>query len=191
MNKWKSVGMVSGLTLGLVLLQSGVVLAAAAGGEMRWADFGWRILNIIIFVAILWKFLGKTITSFLSGRREGIQQELDDLDVQRAEAKKKLDEVEASIANLAAERQAILDESQAQAEASKKAIIADANVQAEQIIAQARRTAENEGRAVLADVRAAIADDIVNAAAKALESKLGAQEHTKLINNSLTKVVLN
>ncbi len=191
MNKRKSVWMVLGLTLGLVLLQCGVAFAAAATGEMRWTDFGWRILNIIAFVVILWKLLGKKITAFLSGRREGIQQELDDLDVQRAEAKKKLEEVEASIANLAAERQAILDESRAQAEANKKAIIAEAEVQAEQIIVQARRTAENEARAVMADVRVAIADDIINAATKALESKLGAADHTKLINNSLTKVVLN
>ena len=56
---------------------------------------------------------------------------------------------------------------------------------------QARRTAENEGRTVLAQVRAAIADEIVDTAEKVLESKLDAAKHDKLINNSLTKVVLN
>ena len=173
----------------LVLLT--VSTAFAAEGELRWSDLGWRTLNIIIFVAILWKFTGKLIVNFLTGRREGIAKGLDDLDVRREQAKVKLAEVEQSIADLDKERQAILDESRAQAEAAKKAIIADAERQAEQILEQAKRTAENEGRTMLADVRAAIADDIVNAAEKVLESKLDAAKHDKLINNSLTKVVLN
>ncbi len=179
------------MAMALVLLHAGTAYAAASGGELRWADFGWRILNAIIFVAILWKLLGNKIKSFLQGRREGISKDLDNLDLRREEAKKKLAEVELSIANLATEREAILDESRAQAEAAKAAIIEEATRQAEQIIVQARRTAENEGRTVLAEVRAAIADEIVDAAEKVLEEKLDAAKHTKLINNSLTKVVLN
>ncbi len=185
MSKCKSVW----IALALVLLQAST--AFAAEGELRWADFGWRILNAVIFVAVLWKLTGKKLVGFLNGRREGIRQDLENLDKRRADAKKRLAEVETSIMNLEAERKAILDESRAQAEAGKQAIIDEANRQAEQIVAAARRTAENEGRAVLAEVRAAIADEIVDAAEKVLENKLDATKHTKLINNSLTKVVLN
>lgn len=173
----------------LVLIS--VSTAFAADGEMRWADFGWRILNIIIFVAVLWKFAGKLIVNFLTGRREGIAKDLDDLEDRRADAKAKLAEVERAIADLASERQAILDESRAQAETAKNAIIAEAHRQAELILDQAKRTAENEARGVLMQVRATIADEIVDAAEKVLESKLDEAKHDKLINNSLTKVVLN
>ncbi len=179
------------MAMALVLLHFGIAHAAAVGGELRWGDFGWRILNAIIFVAVLWKLLGAKIKTFLNGRREGISRDLDDLDIRREEAKKQLAEVELSIANLAAEREAILEESRAQAEAGKAAILEEATRQAEQIIVQARRTAENEGRSVLAEVRAVIADEIVDAAEKVLEKKLDATKHTKLINNSLTKVVIN
>ncbi len=185
MSKFKSVG----IALALVLLQASTALAAE--GELRWADFGWRVLNAVIFVAVLWKLSGKKLVGFLTGRQDGIRQDLEDLDLRREEAKKKLAEVEASIANLEAERKAILDESRAQAEAGKQAIIDEANRQAEQIIVGARRTAENEGRAVIAEVRAALADEIVDAAEKILEKKLDASKHGKLIDNSLTKVVLN
>ena len=173
----------------LVLLS--VSTAFAADGEMRWADFGWRVLNIIIFVAVLWKFTGKLIVNFLTGRREGIAKDLDNLEQRRVDAKAKLAEVEQSIADLDKERQAILDESRAQADAAKHAIITEAHRQAEQILEQAKRTAENEGRGVLMQVRSAIADEIVDAAEKVLESKLDEAKHDKLINNSLTKVVLN
>ena len=84
-----------------------------------------------------------------------------------------------------------LDESLAQAESVKQAVVEEAKRQAEQIVQQARRTAENEGRAMLAEVRAAIADEIVDAAEKVLAEKLTAAEHEKLITNSLNKVVLH
>ena len=77
------------------------------------------------------------------------------------------------------------------AESVKQAVVEEAKRQAEQIVQQARRTAENEGRAMLAEVRAAIADEIVDAAEKVLAEKLTAAEHEKLITNSLNKVVLH
>ena len=56
---------------------------------------------------------------------------------------------------------------------------------------QARRSAENEGRAVIAEVRATIADEIVAATEKALAKKLGPAEQEALIDKSLNKVVLH
>lgn len=185
MSKFKSVW----AACALVLLTAGT--ACASDGELRWGDFGWRVLNVILFIAILWKFAGKLIVNFLTGRREGIRKDLDSLDARRAQARQRLADIEKSIAHLDAERQAILDESRVQAEAAKAAILDEAHRQADQILEQARRTAENEGRTMLVQVRAQIADEIVDAAEKVLESKLDAAKHDKLINNSLTKVVLN
>lgn len=99
--------------------------------------------------------------------------------------------METRIANLNAEREAILAESRTQAEALKQGIVEEARRQAAQIVEQARLTAENEGRAVFAQVRSAIADEIVDATAKALSARLTAEEHDKLIANSLNKVVLH
>lgn len=186
MSKFRSVWVAAAL----VLLTVGTAFASEGEG-LRWGDFAWRVLNLVVFAAILWKFTGKLIVNYFTGRREGIRQGLEDLDARRVDARKRLAEIAANIADLDAERKAILDESRAQAEAGKQAIIAEAHKQAEAILEQARRTAENEGRAMLAQVRAAIADEIVDTAEKVLESKLDAAKHDKLINNSLTKVVLN
>ncbi len=165
--------------------------AFAAEGELPWGNFAWRLLNLAIFLVLLWKFVGKKACAFFKGRQEGISKDLRDLQTRREDAKKSLAELESSISNLDAERNAILEESKKQAEASKAAIIKEAELQAEQIIVAARRTAENEGRTVLAEVRAVIADEIVDAAEKVLETKLDNAKHNKLITNSLTKVVLN
>lgn len=178
-----------GLSLVLVLAWADVSLASE-GHEPRWGDFAWRIANLILFCGILWYFTGNLIKRFLRNRKQTIEDTLDELEVRREDAKAKLAEIENRIANLEAERQAILSESKDQAERIKQGIMADAQRQAEQILEQARRSAENEGRAMLDGVRSTVANEIIEAASKALRGQLTEKDHEKLIAQSLDKVVL-
>ncbi|MDR2055390.1 MAG: ATP synthase F0 subunit B [Desulfovibrio sp.] len=165
-------------------------LASDGHGEPRWDDFGWRVLNFVIFVGILWYFIGGLAVRYFRGRKQGIRETLDNLEERRRSASENLAIVEKRIAGLNQEREAILQESRQQAQALKEGIIADAERQAAQIIAQAKSAAESEGRAVLAEVRGIIADEIVVAAEKVLSARLDNAAHEKLIDNSLNKVVL-
>ena len=166
-------------------------LAHASGGhEPRWADFGWRILNLIIFCGILWYFTGNLIRRFFTQRHQTIQDTLNELENRRTQSRAELEEMEKRISNLENERQAILAESRAQAERMKKGIMDDARRQADQIVDQARKTAENESRAMLEKVRGTVADEIIVAAAKALQGRLTEDDHKRLIDNALEKVTL-
>ena len=165
-------------------------LAGDNNGEPRWGDFGWRVLNFVIFIGILWYFVGGLAVKYFRGRRQGIRETLDNLEDRRRRASEHLAIVEKRIAGLNREREAILQESRQQAQALKDGIIADAERQAAQIVAQAKSVAESEGRAVLAEVRGVIADEIVSAAEKILSVRLDEAAHEKLIDNSLNKVVL-
>lgn len=193
MSKWKHAGFILPLILAFAALAVIPADALAAGEHdaPRWGDFGWRVLNFVIFAGILWYFVGGLARRFFKGRRETIRGALDELEERRAKAREHLAAVESRIARLDEEREAILAESRAQGESLKQGIVDEARRQASQIVEQARLTAENEGRAMLADVRSAIADEIVDAAEKALREKLNADEHDKLIANSLNKVVLH
>ena len=180
MSKWKHFGLVLPLALAFAVVATQAAAAEAGHAAPRWGDFGWRVLNFVIFAGILWYFVGGLAKKFFKGRRQLIRDTLDDLEERRAKAREHLAAVEARIARLDEERKAILEESRVQAENLKQGIVE-----------QARLTAENEGRSVLAEVRAALADEIVGAAEKALRDKLGDGEHDKLIANSLNKVVLH
>lgn len=158
--------------------------------ENRWGDFAWRVLNLVLFCGILWYFTGRIIRNFFRNRKETIQNTLSELEKRREEARANLEQIEQKIANLEAERQSILDESRAQAERLKKNIVEDANRQASQIVEQARRAADNEGRAILDGVRSQVANEIVDAAARAMRGQLTQEDHDRLIANSLDKVVL-
>lgn len=174
-----------------VVILSASAAWAAEGHGPRWDDFAWRVLNFVLFAGILWYFIGGRAKQFFRNRRKGIAEELDSLDARRKNAREELDKVEQRIRNLDAERRAIIDESRQQAESLKQAIIDEARAQAAQIVEQARRSAENEGRAAIAEVRAIIADEIVAATEKALAKKLGPAEQEALIDKSLNKVVLH
>lgn len=165
-------------------------LAGETHAAPRWGDFAWRIVNLILFCGILWYFTGNLIKNFFRNRKQSIKDTLDELEQRREKAKNELAEIESRIASLEAERQAILNESRAQANRLKQGIVEEAKKQADQIVAQAKRAAENESRAKLDEVRASVANEIVDAAAKALRGKLTEKDHDKLIADSLDKVVL-
>ena len=190
MSKYTTVG----TAFALALLTVAVAYAAdgqGEGGQSIGMNFFWRLLNIVIFVGILYKLVGKKIKAFFLDRSGGIRTELEDLETRKTEAELRLAEVKQRIANLDVECEAILEASKAQAEQIKAAILAEAHRQAEQIHEQALRTAENEGKAAMEQLRAALADEIMAAAEALLQSKLDGAQHEKLINKSLTKVVLN
>lgn len=175
----------------MTLLITGVAFASDSGHGPDWTNFAFRVANFIIFIGLIWYAGGKKIVAFFSGRRQGIEQELNDLESRKGEAKKSLADVERRIASLEQERQAILAEYRAQGEAMKAAIIEKAEQSAVQITEQAKRSADNDIKAAIDSLRADMADEIIAAAEKLLQEKLTGEDHEKLIDKYLTKVVLN
>ncbi|WP_461209655.1 F0F1 ATP synthase subunit B [Desulfocurvus sp. DL9XJH121] len=150
-----------------------------------------RVVNFLFFIGIIWWFGRGAIANMFGGRRKNIQSQLGELEERKQAAEKRLGEVEASIAGIEAEREQILADFTKQGEALKAAIIENAHQAAERIKEQATMTAANERNAALKAVRAEIAELVIEAAEKALAGKLTAEEHNKLIDDYLTKVVLN
>ncbi|NCC24457.1 MAG: F0F1 ATP synthase subunit B [Deltaproteobacteria bacterium] len=179
----------------LFFLFAGVVFAAGGGedgGSSKLWNLFWRFLNFVLVVGIIWKLVGKRIGEFFSGRRYQIEADLKDLDSRRTEAESKLRQVETSIANLEKERAQILQEAREQGEAMKAAIVEKAEGMAKQILVQAENSAAQEARLAIEAVKSELSDQIVEAAEKMIAAKLGnVKEQEKLVNDYLTRVVLN
>ncbi len=92
---------------------------------------------------------------------------------------------------MAQEKQQILDDAKAQGETLKVAIIEKAKKDAEALTEQAKRTASNEAAAAIQTIRGEMADMVIEAAEKIVAEKLSAEDHDKLVDDYLTKVVLN
>ncbi|SDB27275.1 F-type H+-transporting ATPase subunit b [Desulfonatronum thiosulfatophilum] len=176
----------------MVLVSAGLAWSAAEAGDMaKWRDFMWRVINFIIFVAILYWAAGKRIGKLLSDRREKIRDELVELDERRTEADKKLQEVEAQIKDLGTQREKVLADFQQQGEALKQAIIAQAHEKAALIKAQAESSATQEYKLATDKLREELADMVIEAAEKMIQGQLTKEGHEKLIQQSLTRVVLH
>jgi F-type H+-transporting ATPase subunit b len=183
-----------GYALLLVAVSATTAIAAEGGDHGDYnimMNFVWRVLNFIIVIGIIWWAAGKKIKNFFSSRRYNIEVELKDLDQRKEDAQKKLREVEVNIANMESERARILEDYKAQGEALKAAIIEKANAQATLIRQQAETAAQQEAKYAVEILRNEMAAKIVEAAEKILAEKLTKEEHEKLIDKYLTKVVFN
>ena len=172
-------------TLTVTLTLTGVAYAAGNAHEHDWGNLAWRLLNLAIVVAIIWKLAGKKIAGFFTGRSEGIARELDDLDVRKEKARQNLLAVEQRIASLESERASILADYTARGEALKAEIIAKAEESARQITTQAKQTAKNEIDTALAALREELADKIIDAASASISGSLKAKDQKNLLQRSL------
>lgn len=191
MRKATSILVITGVS---VLLATGA-LAAEQGGESSnlaaWKDFGWRVLNFVLFVAVVYKLAGKKIKEFFSGRRQQIRSELEELEKRKAKAQSRLEDVEKSIADMDSKRQEILDDAKKQGEILRQGILEKAHQDAEKIKQQAKVKADQEMQQMMDSLRSEMAEKIIDSAQKMIVDKLGQKEQDQLIDNYLTKVVLN
>ncbi len=181
--------------LSLIGILAFAAVAHASSGQGidadTWKNFAFRIVNFAIFIFLVYRLGGAKIAAFFGGRRAQIKKDLEDLEIRKIEAEKKLKDVETGIRNLEQEKAAILAEAKTQGEAIKAAIIEKAQKDAAQMQVQAKTSAENESRAAFDRVRAEIADQVIEQATKIVREKLTDKDHERLVDEYLTKVVLN
>lgn len=182
----------------LVLCCAAVAIAAEHGAEAHgeahgndWGNFAFRLINFVLFLGVLWWAAGKKIVGFFSSRRYNIKTELEELAKRKQEAEKKLSQVEQDIANVQTEREKIIQQYKEQGEALKASIVEKAEQQAEMLKRQAELSAEQDAKYALEKMREELAELIAQATEKALAKKLNKEEHEKLIEKYLTKVVFN
>ena len=176
----------------LVFLLSTVAWAATdhLAHEYNWSDLRNRTINFVLFTGTLYFLLRKPTAKFFRDRAEKIQNEFTSLETRKADAAKRLKDVEASIASLEDQRAAIMADYRAQGEALKKNLVEKAEETARQIVEQAKFAAENEAKTAVEDLRARMADLLAEAATSMLKDKLSDKDHEKLIDKYLEKVVL-
>jgi len=181
------------LVLGVAALAyaSGDAGGAEAHHELNWKDFLFRVVNFVLVFGVIAKLAGKKMVGFFRGRGEAIENQLADLDSRKADAAKRLSEIEASISDLASEKARIEAEYRSQGEALRDSIIAAAQAKAAQIKEQAATAAAAEARVAMQELRAQLADSVIAAAKASLEKKLTAKDQDKLVDEYLTKVVFN
>jgi F-type H+-transporting ATPase subunit b len=132
-----------------VLFAFGSVWASSGGGEVQMVkkfgiempfktwDLIFRLMNFGLLVGVLIFLLRKPMAKALEGRRQGIKDQLDDLEKQKQEAERQLAEYKERFGRIDQEVEKIVADYVQQGEAAKAKILEEAKASAEKLREQA------------------------------------------------------
>ncbi len=188
----KKGSMVIGITTLALFCVAGIVLASSgeAGGTKGWVSTDtYRVMNFTVLAVALFLLMRKPVSKALNARIKGIEEQLVDLEAKKKEAEKQLAAYNEKFATLEAEADKLIDEYIRQGNEAKDRILAEAQAAAEKLEEQARRNIEHEFKQTKLILQEEV---LVKALAKAeelIKSKISAQDHEKLVEEYLEKVV--
>jgi len=185
---------VSLLVILSVLLAFGAVWASSEGGHgdsaAKVKDLIWRIMNFAVLAGGLIFLLRKPLAKGLESRRQGIRDQLDDLEKQKADAEKQLAEYKARLARLGQEVEKIMAEYIKDGEVAKAKIIEEAKAVAEKLQEQAKKNIEHEFQKARQELKAEMVEQAVTMAEALIKKKIKDEDQERIIGEYLTKVVV-
>jgi len=188
---------VSLLVVVSVLFAFGSVWASSEGGEHEGGliknkplDLLYRTINFGVLAFILIFLLRKPVPKVLASRRQGIKDQLDDLERQKQEAERQLAEYKEKFARLDEEVEKIVAEYIRDGEAAKANIIEEAKAAAEKLQEQAKKNIAHEFQKAKQQLKAEMAEQAVAMAEELIKKHINDEDQERIIDEYLTKVVV-
>jgi F-type H+-transporting ATPase subunit b len=179
----------------LLLFSAGAVVAASGEGDHGAEPKGWvktdtyRVMNFTVLFVALFLVLRKPVSQALSGRIQGIKDQLEDLEVRKKAAEKSLSEYNEKIALLDKEAEQLMAEYIRQGEEAKARILKEAESTAEKLKEQARKNIEHEFEQAKKTLQAEIVEKALAKAEQVIKDKITTDDQDKLVDEYLEKVV--
>lgn len=161
-------------------------MAEALGIDLTEIIFA--IVNFLILVSVLAKFLYKPFVEMLENRKQTIQASFDHAADTNRLADEKMDEYNKRILNVEQEGREIIKSAKVKAEAQASDIINEANAKAADIVINAEKEVERQKVKALSEMKAQVAAMALLAAEKILERELEIEGQEHLIDNIIEQV---
>lgn len=175
-----------------VLIFSGVAWSSSGGeqGPKGWvATDTYKVMNFTVLFVALFFLLRKPVAQVLNGRIKGIQDQLDELEVKKKDAEKKLAEYNERLSLLDKEAEKIVAEYIKQGNEAKARILKEAEAEAVKLEEQAKRNIENEFKQAKSKLQEEISEKALLKAEEILKSKITTEDQDRLVDEYLEKVV--
>lgn len=173
-------------------LSFGAAMAASGedSGSKGWGKQDWfRLMNFVVLAGALVFILRKPVSQALSSRITDIQEQLESLETQRAEAEKRLAQYNEKLSQLESEAAKIVDAYIKQGNEAKAKILKEAEKTAEKLRAQARRNIEHEYGKAKQTLQQEVVESALQKAEQRLKQEITTQDQDKLIDEYINKVV--
>lgn len=178
-----STGVALVVATALLLLAQPAFAADGADAGFPWVYWGVSVVNLLIFLGIIYKFGGEGISEFFKSRRAKLIENLDEARALREEAEARLEEYSARLDSLEAERKSLLDEYHMQGEREKKRIIEDAKAQVDKMRVDAKISVEQEIKKAVASLERQMVEQAVEQAETIARAQLDAGRQKTLVDS--------
>jgi F-type H+-transporting ATPase subunit b len=155
----------------------------------RWRDFLYRVINFVVYVALLYFLLRGPVKKFLFGRRENVARTLEYLETQSKNLGEQTAAMRKQLDQLSQERLGILSQCERDGAKERDRIIAEANKTAEIIIQRAEATMELEIKTARQKLTAEIGELAKNLAQKEIVENITDDDRGRLVLEFVDKVV--
>lgn len=135
-------------------------------------EFIFYLINFLILVGALGKFLYKPFLELMDNRKQSIQDALDNAEMTNRRADEKMQNYNKRIARVEEEGREIIREAKQKADMQAAAIIEDANSKAADIILKAEQSIEREKEKAMEEMRQEIAALAILVAEKIVEQEI-------------------
>ncbi len=154
---------------------------------INWGLLVFQILNVVVLLVLLTRFLYQPVLNMLNERTRRIQESLRDAEQVKEQLANAKRDYDAEIARARQEAAAILAQAQERAKVQEAEIIAQARAEAEQIRQEAREQIAQERERLLRELKGQMADLVTKTAARVLGEELKTN-HDRLIEESLASL---
>ena len=170
------------ITLAVFLIYMDTCLFAAENedGSSQLMDFFWKVVNVVVLGAIIYKFAKKPVGNALSSSAESAKKLIIDSRAAEENLKAELDEMRGKISELEKEAEQMIKTAKKDAQIEKERIIEEGGKEIERMKRQASFALDQERRKAEADLRNWIAEESVTLAEKELKKEMSQIKQNKL-----------
>lgn len=147
-----------------------------------------QLLNFAIWGAGLFFMLKGALSAMFKERKEELETLLAQAERDKAEGEAQVRELEAKMAGLEGELADILSKAESDAEVEKQRVLEAARAEATQILAQAQAEIGHQKRQAEQELRALVAELAVEGAAKRLEARLSGAEAAQAVDRAIQQI---
>lgn len=148
-------------------------------------EFIFYMINFLILIGVLSKFLYKPFLNILATRKKSIQDALDNAEATNRRADVKMANYDKKIAGLEAQGREIIKEAKLKAEKQAADIVEEANRQASRIMSQAQLEIERERTRAVAEMKQQVGFLALMAAEKIMEKEIQVNGQEQIIEQVL------
>jgi len=176
------------LTVFLVCANTVLFAAESEGGGSPLMDFFWKVVNVVVLGAIIYKFAKKPIGNAMNISAKSTKKLIRDAREAEEKLKAELDEMRGKIAGLEKEAEQMVETAKKDAEIEKERIIEEGRQEIERMKRQASFAMEQERRKAEADLRHWIAEESVGLAEKKMKQELNQNQQNKLVKKYMDEL---